>query len=200
MMIFSFLNVLILTLISLMAPATGQTNIISYDVLMTARQNIQHTQANYTETRHVSFLDKPVIVGGKLEYEARGFLKKTITTPDLDILEFDNGQMTHTDKGGKSQTFSADLDPILHVSTSGLMAFLSGNNGALESLFHVTFGVEGAGWLLHLRPKNPNIAADLLAIRIFGIGAEPNRIEFFEASGDQNFMAIATTLVELKND
>ncbi len=179
-----------LQILCISAGLAENLKIATLDDLMKLRQSVKIEKVNYKEIRHISLMAEPLLMKGQLEYEAPDHIKKITTFPFEETLDVQGHDIKYTNNEGLVQSFDAEIDPLAYVTISGLQAVLSGNYEALQDLFFIKFGVVGNGWLLHLRPREPDTQKQLLVIRVSGVNGKPSLVEIFETSGDRTSLNI----------
>lgn len=159
------------------------------DSLMAALGRVGMGRADFTETKTIAMLDKPVESSGQLFYVAPDKLQKRTVRPKPEELIIEGNTLT-IERGGRTMTMAVDSAPELAGFVDSIRGTLAGDRRALERSFALTLEGPPERWMLELKPRNERMARAVSDIRIFGSRDDVRRIETRQADGDRSVMTI----------
>ncbi|MBK4736697.1 LolA-related protein [Noviherbaspirillum pedocola] len=177
---------LLLTVVNVAVAAEAAWNI---DSLMAALGRVGMGRADFTETKTIAMLDKPVESSGQLFYVAPDKLQKRTVKPKPEELIIEGNTLT-IDRAGRTMTMAVDSAPELAGFVDSIRGTLAGDRKALERSFALTLEGPPERWVLELKPRNERMARAVSDIRIYGSRDDVKRIETRQADGDRSVMTI----------
>jgi outer membrane lipoprotein-sorting protein len=159
------------------------------DRLMTLLSQRQHGVADFTETKYLSLLKKPLESSGVLIYDAPDHLEQRTTLPRPQAMVLDHGVVTM--QTGKRQRVLRLADyPQLAPLIDSIRATLAGDRAALERVFEISFSGTLDHWQLRLQPRNAQLAANLKLIDMRGERDTVREVQVQQNDGDRSVMSI----------
>lgn len=185
--IYKLLSILVL-LFNLPAHATeAETSLIEILNLFSQQQK---STVDFKEEKYTSFLERPVVSKGQLEFIAPDRLAKYIIEPEKisnkisgDELEIKTAHQTHTINLKEHPEFSSVLTSIINV--------LSGNHDALKKDFTITFEGQLKSWELVLVPRDSFVHSYIDSIKMQGSHNKLSNIIVTEANKDYSVTHIS---------
>jgi len=147
-------------------------------------------RAAFTETKHLSLLDRPVESSGELVFTPPDRLEKRTVAPRPESVVVEGGSVT-LERAGKRHTLRLIENPAVAVLVESIRATLAGDLAALTRTYSIALDGRAARWRLTLRPLDSAAAALVERIEIGGIEARVRTVEIFQADGDRSVMTIA---------
>lgn len=173
---------LILVLLFNLPAHAAKMNTSLIEVLNLFSQQKKST-VDFKEEKYASFLERPVVSTGQLEYIAPDRLAKYIVEPEKisnkisgDELEIKTAHETHTINLKEHPEFSAVLTSIINV--------LSGNHDALKNDFNISFKGQLNSWELVLVPRDSFVHGYIDSIKMQGSHNKLSNIIVTEANKD----------------
>ena len=148
-------------------------------------------QVTFTETRHSSFLDVPLVSTGVLRFSPPDRLVKEVHKPRWQRFVIDGSALRVDEKGQPSKTISLDRVPALRAFVESFRAPLAGRLKDLEHFYQVTLTSSGDDWRLKLTPREPDLARVVDSVEVSGAGAMLRRFTVTETDGNKTVLAIA---------
>lgn len=179
----------VLLLLMAMNTAVAAEASWNIDSLMAALAKVGMGRAEFTETKTIAMLDKPVESSGQLFYVAPDKLQKRTVKPKPEELIIEGNTLT-IDRAGRTMTMAVDSAPELAGFVDSIRGTLAGDRRALERSFALTLEGPPERWVLELKPRNERMARAVSEIRIFGNRDDVKRIETRQADGDRSVMTI----------
>jgi hypothetical protein len=159
--------------------------------LMRALAQRDHAQAQFTETKTMHLLSRPLTLRGTLSYRAPDWLEKRTLDPNEEILLVDGERITVEIPARRiRRSFTMQELPVVWGFVESIRATLRGDRAALERLYDIGLEGEVRHWQMALRPLDPKMAAVVAEIRISGAGGRVASIEIVETRGDRSVMKI----------
>ena len=152
--------------------------------------SVPQRHERFTEEKHISALDRPLVVAGELSYRRPGYLEKLTLQPRFERLTIDGDTLTLVDGGGATSRIDLGDQPELRGLTDALRATLAGDLPLLQRSFRVTLAGSLPGWQLTLVPISAAVARLVQDVRIDGIGIELTQISIAQANGNSSRMVI----------
>lgn len=133
----------------------------------------------FNEQRHSAMLKEPLLLTGRLEYPAAGYLRKIIEHPFEETIRVSQQQIEVT-RDGQTQRLSLKSNRLMQTLLGGIEALLAGDTARLEKDFEPTLTGTAADWVLRLQPRVKRVAAHLQYIEVRGDAASVQsiRIQF----------------------
>jgi Outer membrane lipoprotein carrier protein LolA-like len=173
----------------LAAGAWAATNDAELDRLMQQLAQRQHGHATFIEQTYSSLLKDPVQSTGELWFDAAGHLEKKVLTPKPEDLQLDGDQMQLI-RGGHQRSASLQQFPQLAPLFDGLRQTLAGDRAALQRSFDLSLEEQSGGWILTLRPLQPQLSHWIELVRISGQGGTVREILTQRRNGDHSVMKL----------
>ncbi len=157
----------------------------SLEARLEAMASRAETVLHFEETRRSDLLDEPVIVRGRLEYEANeGRLTKWVDEPKPGRLAVTPTHLEAQSGNGRTRRLPLDRRPEFAALLGGIRALLAGDAAALEEAFISEYGESADGaWTLSLTPRGESVRRRLARIDIAGHGDRLATIETTLADG-----------------
>lgn len=150
------------------------------------------TVLHYEETRQSDLLDEPVIVRGRLEYDAdSGRLTKWVDEPKPGRLTVTPTHLEAQSGNGRTRRLPLERRPEFAALLGGIRALLAGDAAALEHAFLGEYGESADGsWTLSLTPRSETVRRRLERIDISGAGVRVGTITTILADGRRERLRI----------
>ena len=131
----------------------------------TESKALQSLSANFTQTKHISFLNKPIISTGKLYLKTDEKLRWEYVTPTKYTVVFKNKKLLVNNQGKQST-----VDLAANKQFEKLSKLISGSiNGNLfdDNEFVVSYLQTNADYLIKLTPKTKDLAKYIKEIELY---------------------------------
>ena len=160
--------------------------------LMRTLAEVPAAQARFTEVKHMSVLQAPLTVSGRLSYVRPGRIERHVLIPydERTIVTGDRVTIENRSRN-TSRTFSLESAPGAYALAESLRATLAGDLAALQRHYSVELQGSPADWTLALAPRDPAVASLVSSVKIAGAQARILRFEVREANGDSSVMTIS---------
>lgn len=172
------------------------------DSVMEALRGLRYAEATFRETRHSTFLVKPLDLKGTFVYKApRTFIKETFK-PYPEIVTVDaNGVKIEQEKGaqeGQSRTqfIAADAHPLVKGLVDSAEATMSGKKELLEARYDLEISGTEQRWTVKLVPKDKSLRKKLDSLFFEGSEDLIDRVEIRETDGDWSVIDLEFLKVE----
>jgi hypothetical protein len=180
---------LVIALLAGLAPA--QAPPWTLDQLMRALASREHGQAQFTETKSMRLLSRPLTLRGTLSFRAPDWLEKRTLEPNEEILRVDGERLSVEIPVRRIQrSFSLQELPAVWGFVESIRATLRGDRAMLERFYRIELEGEVRHWVLTLRPTDAKMAAVISEIRLSGAGGRLALVDILEAGGDRSVMKI----------
>ena len=152
---------------------------------------VQHHggRADFTETKTLAMLNKPIESSGELRFAAPDFLQMRTLRPKRQTLTLIGNQLT-IEASGHSQQFDLREHPDVATLIDGIRATLNGDLDSLQRHYDLTLDGQAAQWSLTLVPRDVKAHAHIRDIRISGIEGIVQTVTVEQADGDRSVMHI----------
>jgi hypothetical protein len=151
----------------------------------------EHALAEFTETKTIRLLSRPLTLRGTLSYRAPDWLEKRTLHPNEEILLVDGDRITVEIPARRiRRSFTLQELPVVWGFVESIRATLGGDRAALERLYRIDLQGEVRHWQMALRPLDQKMAAVIAEVRITGAGGRVASIEISETRGDRSVMKI----------
>jgi hypothetical protein len=175
----------------LAGPAPAQAPPWTLDQLMRALASREHGQAQFTETKSMRLLSRPLTLRGTLSFRAPDWLEKRTLEPNEEILRVDGERLSVEIPVRRIQrSFSLQELPAVWGFVESIRATLRGDRAMLERFYRIELEGEVRHWVLTLRPTDAKMAAVISEIRLSGAGGRLALVDILEAGGDRSVMKI----------
>jgi outer membrane lipoprotein-sorting protein len=152
--------------------------------------SVAQRQATFTEEKHLSALDQPLLSTGDLSYRRPSYLEKQTKTPRSEQLVVDGNKLTVTDAAGAAKVVDLGTMPEVGAFVDLVRGTLAGDLAALQRHYRVDIEGTARAWRLTLTPTEAQLAGFIRVVRIDGEGTEPRQIDTIQANGDWSRMVI----------
>ena len=158
-------------------------------LLMQALAKHHGARADFTETKTLAILDKPIESSGELRFAAPDFLQMRTLKPKPQSLTLIGNQLT-LETSGRSQQVDLRDHPDVAILIDGIRATLDGDLGSLQRHYDLTLNGQAAHWTLTLVPRNAKAHQEISDIRISGHEGIVRTVAVEQADGDHSIMHI----------
>ncbi|ODV40578.1 acyltransferase [Cupriavidus sp. UYMMa02A] len=159
------------------------------DQLMSALAQRKSGRVQFTETKYLAILERPVESSGELVFTAPDHLEKRTVTPKPENLVLDGDMMT-IERGGKRFTMPLQNYPEIAAFIESIRGTLAGNRTALERYYKLAVNGRASRWTLTLTPADSRMAGMVSQVRIEGAHDSLDSVEIRQADGDRSVMKI----------
>ena len=159
-------RVLIFCLFFLVTQFVIAENISLSQLLAQLNFKSQTAQINYTETRYLHFLNKPLVSTGTLYFHRPNYLEQEVISPQPGGFVINQQQLTITDNN-KTYTVKLSDYPNLWAMSTTLQALLTNDLNFLSRYYNSSIIGTLAQWQLQLMPK-PQVNIEISKIIING--------------------------------
>ena len=167
------------------APAAGW----NLQTLAQALAQYHGGRADFTETKTLAMLDKPIESSGELRFAAPDFLQMRTLKPKPQTLTLMGNQLT-LEMGGRSQQFDLRDHPDIATLIDGIRATLNGDLTTLQKHYALTLEGQEAQWILTLVPRDGKAREHVRDIRIGGHAGAVRTVTVEQGDGDRSVMRI----------
>ncbi|MGQ0752064.1 MAG: LolA-related protein [Betaproteobacteria bacterium] len=159
--------------------------------LMRLLARVPSAETGFIETRRLALLESPLVLKGRLAYTRPDRLEKHVLAPyDERTVVAGNTVTIENRTRNRTTTLSRASAPAVLTLVESLRATLSGDVAALERHYAVRLSGTAQDWTIALTPREPGIAALVVAVRLAGRGSQLLRLEVEEAGGDSSVMVM----------
>ena len=160
--------------------------------LMRAFAEVPAAQARFTEVKHMSVLQAPLTVSGRLVYVRPGRIERHVLVPYEERTIVSGDRVTIESRSrNTSRTLSLESAPGAYALAESMRATLAGDLAALQRHYSVDLQGRLDDWTLSLTPREPAVASLVSSVRIAGAHARILRFDVREANGDHSTMVIS---------
>ena len=149
----------------------------------------QQSTADFTEEKRTSFLRKPIISSGYLQFIAPNKLYKIIQQPE-NVSQKITGNELEIKERNKTHTIDLTEHPEFSVILRSIMSLLSGDHAALKKDFKMAFNKVKSLWTLKLIPHDSYIASYVDSIEMSGNKDKLTKIIVNETNKDRSITFI----------
>lgn len=149
-------------------------------------------KASFVEKTYLGMMDKPLVSSGGLAFTAPDRLEKRTLKPKPELLLLEGDRLV-VERGDKRRVFRLEDHPEIGAFVESMRATLSGDLRRLEGYYHLDLSGTADQWQLVLVPAEKHMRAIISRIRIAGVNANINSIDFEQADGDHSEMTIFHT-------
>lgn len=149
-------------------------------------------EARFTEIRHMSVLQKPLLLSGRLAYLRPNRIERHVLAPYDEKTVISGGRVTIENRSrNTSRTFSLDAAPAAYAIVESLRATLAGDLDSLRRHYSVELKGRRDEWTLTLVPREAAVAGLVSSVTLAGSRARVLRLDIRESNGDQSTMTIS---------
>lgn len=171
----------------------AQANPAHWDLPALMRLLAQHPsgKVQFTETKSLAVLDKPVISKGELIYRAPDRLEKHTLKPKPESMVIEGNTLT-VERDGKQRQLRLPQYPEILAFVEALRGTLIGNQALLEQHYSVALSGTERDWRLTLKPLDQSMLRWVKQINVSGASNAVTAVETLQADGDKSLIAITT--------
>ena len=159
--------------------------------LMREFAQVPAAQARFTEVKHMSVLQNPLTLSGRLAYVRPDRIERHVLVPYDERTVVSGDRVTVENRSrNTSKTFSLESAPGAYALAESLRATLAGDLAALERHYSLELKGSRDDWTLTLTPREPAVASLVQSVLIAGNQARILRFDVKEANGDHSTMTI----------
>jgi outer membrane lipoprotein-sorting protein len=159
--------------------------------LMSSLARVEASRAEFTETKTLALLAKPLVLTGRLLYKRPDSLERQTLTPVEERMVVVGSELTLENVTKKQKrTFSLKASPVMWAFVESIRASLAGDQKTLERFYWVKFQGKATEWVVNLEPRDAAMSEYVQLIRLSGAQDRIERIEVFEKNGDRSDMVI----------
>jgi outer membrane lipoprotein-sorting protein len=141
---------------------------------------VEALSAKFHEEKTMSLLARPIASDGTMHYQKP---RKLVRHSNKASVLLDGNKLTFGD-AKSSQSMDLASQPALRVLVDTFVSVLAGDLAALERVASVTLEAQGAGYRIHVTPKDAKVKRLVKAMSFDGQGAKLTRMELLDANGD----------------
>lgn len=145
----------------------------------------QQSTADFTEEKHTSFLEQPILSSGYLQFIAPDKLYKIIQQPE-NISQRITGNELEIKNADETHIIDLNEHPEFSVILKSIMSLLSGNHAALEKDFKIAFENKTQYWSLTLSPHDSYVSGYVESIKMEGKKDKLTKITVTEPNKDRS--------------
>ena len=159
--------------------------------LMREFAQVPAAQARFTETKHMSVLQNPLTLSGRLAYVRPDRIERHVLAPYDEKTVVSGDRVTIENRSrNTSKTLSLESAPGAYALAESLRATLAGDLAALERHYSLDLKGNRDDWTLTLTPRDAAVASLVQSVLIVGTQARILRFDVREANGDHSTMTI----------
>ena len=159
--------------------------------LMGSLARVEASRAEFTETKTLALLAKPLVLTGRLIYKRPDSLERHTLTPVEERMIVVGSELTLENVTKKQKrTFSLKASPVMWAFVESIRASLAGDQKTLERFYWVKFEGRASDWVVNLEPRDAAMSEYVQLIRLSGTQNRIERVEVFEKNGDTSLMRI----------
>jgi len=175
----------LLSCLLMTSPLWADASSWTLEQLMGLLAGIEHRETRFTETRELALLDNSLESTGSLTFEAPDTLRKRFDQPVGTSYEISGSRLTISRADGSLETILLDNAPQLLAYIASLRAVLAGDLLQLKLHFEPDLSGTGDAWLLRLKPRDSQLARQLLRLEINGRQGQIQQFIVIEQGGDR---------------
>jgi len=159
--------------------------------LMQALSQVKESRGNFTESKYLSVLDRPLKSSGTLLFQSPGHLEKHTLSPKVESLVLDQGVLTIESKARNiKRTLVLQEYPAIWAFVESIRSTLAGDLPTLQRFYQIELEGNAARWKMRLLPVDPKTKEMISEIRVNGHNTWVDSIETMEANGDHTLMKV----------
>nr|WP_245965005.1 outer membrane lipoprotein carrier protein LolA [Trinickia dinghuensis] len=175
--------------------SSSSTGDWTLDRLMSTLAQRKSGHADFVETRYLSIAAKPIESSGELAFAAPDHLEKRTVSPKPERLVVDGDKLTIT-RDQRTYTVSLTHYPELDAFIESIRATLAGNRFALEKIYKVSVGGQGANWTLTLTPLDSRMLKTVRTVTLDGTRDLLRTVVIEQPDGDRSVMRLSNATNE----
>lgn len=118
-----------------------------------ATQNLSSLESNFTQTKHLDFMENDVKSSGKLYYKSQSKIRWEYTTPFSYYVIFNNEKMFVNDNGKKKEV-ELSSSKLLKDLNKIMLGTVNGSAVLDESKFKITYSKSGSDYIAKMVPTD----------------------------------------------
>lgn len=118
-----------------------------------ATQNLSSLESNFTQTKHLDFMENDVKSSGKLYYKSQSKIRWEYTTPFSYYVIFNNEKMFVNDNGKKKEV-ELSSSKLLKDLNKIMLGTVNGSAVLDESKFKITYSKSGSDYVAKMVPTD----------------------------------------------
>lgn len=184
--------VLICSLLSALSAGASQgsdARPLDVPALMELMAQVTSREDRFTESKTMAMLTQPLVLTGTLAYRRPDLVEKHVLTPYEEHLLVQGDQLILSGKEG-TKRIGVKSHPLIWSFVEAIRASLAGEVSVLRRLYHIKLQGTLQGWILTLRPLDPQAAEHLASVTLTGHGDRLTTVEIRETGGDLSLMRI----------
>ena len=146
-------------------------------------------RVQFTETKTLSVLDKPVVSTGELVYQPPDRLEKHTLKPKPESLVIEGDRLTVTRDGVKRELRLSQYPEAL-AFIEALRGTLVGNHKLLQQHYALALRGSEQNWQLILTPSDERMFRWVRQINVSGSGNAVTAVETLQADGDKSLITV----------
>jgi len=165
--------------------------------LMNELARVESSEANYSEQKHIVFLDTEILQNGRLAYVAPDNVIRELLTPAKERFEAKEDLLT-VDRKDFHQQVSLQSVPGVAAFIESFRGTLSGDLELLRTYYNVDFTGNLELWKLVLTPRQKEMKRYVSSVVMRGKSVNIATIEVFERNGDWSRLTLTTVNRKLR--
>ncbi|MET0287522.1 MAG: outer membrane lipoprotein carrier protein LolA [Polyangiales bacterium] len=141
---------------------------------------VEALSAKFHEEKTMSLLATPIKLDGTMHYQKP---RKLVRHANKASMLLDGNKLSFGD-AKSSQSMDIASQPALRVLVDTYVSVLGGDLAALQRVATVTLEAQGAGYRIHVTPKDDKVKRLVKEMSFDGVGAKLTRMELLDANGD----------------
>lgn len=162
---------------------------VNLDAILEAFREMPGLEARFVEEKKLALLARPLRSEGTIYYLPNRALLRVVDQPKPSSVRIDQRALILRE-GGREERLDLRSMKSVRPLVEALLLLFSGDRDALDRVFMVEFQRSDARWILHLRPRDAELAHLLDRITIRGGGFVVESIRIQERAGDETEMTI----------
>lgn len=151
--------------------------------LMRVMANTPGVAAEFTETKHISLLEAPLVTTGTLYFMPPDRMARYTTQPSKSALIIDGDRLVFDDESGGDRIDLA-ANTIARVFVDNFIVLFNGDIEELQRRYEPTFSIDGDQWSLTLVPRAAVLAKMIDSITLRGDDGGMRSMVLRESGGD----------------
>lgn len=172
------------------AAQTTSTQSWTLTELMAALAEVKTRNDTFTETKHLSVLEQPLRMSGKLFFSAPDRIEKHIEKPEPSAYIVKGSELLIRMFRQRERKVVLFQYPAIQAFVESMRATLAGDLKTLKEYYTVGFKSNGQDWQLNLEPVDEDMKDYVTEITIKGHNTQLSTIETQERDSDRSIMTI----------
>jgi hypothetical protein len=171
----------------------ASTGDVDLATIMGKLAEVRSAEGRFTERKYLSILSEPLVLEGRVRYQAPDYVRKEYDHPDSENYEIRGDHLVIEYPDGRRRDMSIDEHPVLRAFVESYRGTLAGDLESLRRYFELELEGRMDDWILRLTPRNPDLAEYLIEVVMLGRGSFVYSVETLETSGDRSVMSVDAT-------